>query len=82
MTLAEAIRRAAALPPEKQQEIAEIVNFLVARAEASTASTEHTTLDLNLPFFGMWADREDMKDSSEYVRDLRQKEWERRRAPD
>jgi len=27
------------------------------------------------PFFGMWKDREDMADSTEWVRRLRRKEW-------
>lgn len=27
------------------------------------------------PFIGMWKDREDMKDSSQWVRQLRQQEW-------
>lgn len=82
MTLAEAIRRAAVLPPEKQEEIADIVNFLVERAQATTRTPEHTALDLNLPFFGMWANRDDMKDSAAYLRKLRENEWERRHAAD
>jgi hypothetical protein len=31
-----------------------------------------------LPFFGMSADREDMKDSVAYVRRLREEEWQQR----
>ncbi|MCY3744350.1 MAG: hypothetical protein OXH00_25325 [Candidatus Poribacteria bacterium] len=31
----------------------------------------------NLPFFGMWADREDMRDSVEWVRKQREKSKER-----
>ena len=27
------------------------------------------------PFVGMWKDREDMKDSSQWVRQVRQQEW-------
>ncbi|HEX3552513.1 MAG TPA: AbrB/MazE/SpoVT family DNA-binding domain-containing protein [Thermoanaerobaculia bacterium] len=30
------------------------------------------------PFVGMWRDREDMADSSEWVRTARQREWTRR----
>ncbi|HSS49632.1 MAG TPA: AbrB/MazE/SpoVT family DNA-binding domain-containing protein [Thermoanaerobaculia bacterium] len=30
------------------------------------------------PFVGMWRDREDMADSSEWVRTTRQREWTRR----
>lgn len=29
------------------------------------------------PFIGMWRDREDMADSSEWVRKVRQREWAR-----
>ena len=29
----------------------------------------------NEPFVGMWRDREDMADSSEWVRTTRQREW-------
>lgn len=82
MTLAEAMRRAAALPPEKQEEIADIVNFLVERAQAATRTPEHTALDLSLPFFGMWADRDDMKNSAACFRQRRENEWERRHAAD
>jgi hypothetical protein len=31
----------------------------------------------NHPFFGLWKDREDMQDSTEWVRNLRRTEWER-----
>jgi len=82
MNLAEAIRRASRLPPEQQEEIADIVNVLVARAEARTAAPEHTDIDLSQPFFGMWANREDMSDSDEYLRRLRAAEWEHRHAAD
>ena len=36
----------------------------------STVSDEHEDF-ANLPFFGMWADREDMRDSVAWVRKLR-----------
>lgn len=29
----------------------------------------------NEPFVGMWKDREDLKDSSQWVRQIRQQEW-------
>jgi hypothetical protein len=29
------------------------------------------------PFFGLWKDRKDMEDSTEWVRNLRRTEWER-----
>jgi hypothetical protein len=39
-------------------------------------ATEGQAIDWNNePFVGMWQDREDMKDSSKWVRSLRQQEW-------
>ena len=41
-----------------------------------TLSTEIDQSNLqDEPFVGMWKDREDMKDSSEWVRQIRQQEW-------
>jgi hypothetical protein len=80
MTLAEVLQRATALPKEKQEELSDFVEFLLSRSEAKPALPEHTSLDLQSPFFGMWADRPDMRDSSAYVRALRQSEWEGRHA--
>jgi len=42
----------------------------------STTSDEHEEF-ANLPFFGMWADREDMRDSVAWVRKQREKCLER-----
>jgi hypothetical protein len=80
MTLAEVLKRATTLPKEKQEELSDFVEFLLSRSEANTSATERTELDLQTPFFGMWADRPEMNDSSAYVNDLRQSEWESRRA--
>ena len=80
MTFAEVLQRATALPKEKQEELSDFVEFLLSRSEAKPAATERTELDLQTPFFGMWADRPEMNDSSAYVNDLRQSEWENRYA--
>jgi len=82
MTLAEVLKRATTLPKEKQEELSDFVEFLLSRSEANTPATERTELDLQTPFFGMWADRLEMTDSSAYVNNLRQSEWENRRAAD
>ncbi len=57
MTLAEVLQRATALPKEKQEELSDFVEFLLSRSEAKPAVTERTELDLQNPFWGMWADR-------------------------
>jgi len=82
MTLAQLLQRATALPKEKQEELSDFVEFLLSRSETKTVSTEHTEIDLQTPFFGMWADRPEMNDSSAYVQALRQSEWEGRHVAD
>lgn len=82
MNIAEALNRAAQLPQDKQAEILDFVEFLLARADTAATPPEHTTLDMTSPFFGMWADRPEMSDSVSYVQAMRQREWENRHAAD
>lgn len=82
MTLAEALQRATVLPKEKQDELSDFIEFLLSRIEVKPFITEHTELDLQTPFFGMWADCPEMNDSVAYVKKMRQSEWEGRRAAD
>jgi len=82
MTLAEVLKCASALPKEKQEELSDFVEFLLPRAEAKPSATERTEIDLQTPYFGVWADRPEMNDSSAYVNSLRQSEWENRHAAD
>ncbi len=51
---------------------------LEQKLHIQTLSTEIDQSNLqDEPFVGMWKDREDMKDSSEWVRQIRQQEWTR-----
>ena len=51
----------------------------IRRAVAKTLPTKPKRKSLtDEPFVGMWRDREDMADSSEWVRTTRQREWTRR----
>lgn len=64
------------LPPEKQEEVADFIAFLKTRLEIQ----KEQFLDANISkhsdsFFGMWADRKEMEDSSLWVRKLRIDEW-------
>ncbi len=44
--------------------------------EMASASAKAKAVDWkNHPCIGMWKDREDMKDSVQWVRDLRQRQW-------
>ncbi len=66
------------LPPDKQEEVADFIAFLKIRLGIQKAKTfEESTPVNSSSFFGMWADREEMRDSSFWVRELRTREWER-----
>jgi hypothetical protein len=66
------------LPPDKQEEVADFIAFLKIRLGTQKEKTLGESTPANSSsFFGMWADREEMKDSSFWVRELRTREWER-----
>jgi hypothetical protein len=67
----------ASLPPEAQKQVLDFVAFLKSRYPASPRprTTKRSKL-ADEPFIGMWRDREEMKDSSAWVRRLRKREWE------
>ncbi|TYT73343.1 DUF2281 domain-containing protein [Desulfobotulus mexicanus] len=70
------IREFVSLPPEAQKQVMDFVAFLKTRyPEKKEKKQKKSHLLEKEPFIGMWQDREDMKDSSEWVRNTRQKEW-------
>lgn len=65
-----------ALPLEGQKEAMHFIEFLKARYESpKPRKVDSTKQTKDESFIGIWSDREDMQDSGEWVRDLRQKEW-------
>jgi hypothetical protein len=81
-----AIAKLKTLTPEHQQEVLDFIEFLELkeRREAPTPDIEvdSDASDWKLePFFGIWRDREDMKDSSAWVRQLRRRSWNRENGP-
>ena len=74
MSIEQAIlEKVRSLAPEKQQEILDFAEFLVQKAQATETSTK---IDWqNSPSIGMWQDREEMQDSTNWVRHRRQQEW-------
>lgn len=65
------------LPPNAQQEVVDFIAFLKDRySNSQTVSKKnlHTPLAQDA-FIGMWRLRDDLQDSSQWVRDLRRKEW-------
>jgi hypothetical protein len=73
MDTAERIYREAQTLPEAQaKEVLHFLEFLKLKLKKPTTSeTKDTPDEDTLPGFGMWSDREDMSDSTTYVREIR-----------
>ncbi len=66
-------QRLAALPERAQREVADLIATLEARHRRSrTASTAALRKE---PFIGCWRDRDDLADSTAWVRHTRRSEW-------
>ncbi|MGQ9628172.1 MAG: DUF2281 domain-containing protein [Anaerolineae bacterium] len=78
MEVASLVEEIASLPPEAQKQVIDFVAFLKTRYPTAQAidKTKRTKLT-DEPFIGMWRDREDIRDSTAWVRNLRQCEWVR-----
>ena len=64
------------LPPEAQQQVADFIAFLRTRYKQSDAEKQTKRINLiNEPFIGIWKDREDMKNSRKWLRNVRKAEW-------
>jgi hypothetical protein len=75
MTNEEILREINSLPIEAKRQIEDFVSFLRERyKETQTASAPHSDLETEA-FVGMWRDREDMHDSSAWVRNIRKTHW-------
>lgn len=69
------LREINSLPPEAQHQIEDFVSFLRERYTKSSSNNAATT-DLKAePFVGMWRNREDLSDSSAWVRNIRETHW-------
>ena len=64
------------LSPRGQQEVLDFVAFLKARYTINISAKKSLRGKLSEePFIGLWRNRDDLSDSSNWVRNLRQKEW-------
>jgi tRNA A-37 threonylcarbamoyl transferase component Bud32 len=61
------------LSPAQQQEVLAFAQALKQSSEATEVSNRW----LESPFVGIWKDREDMQNSVEWVRQMRQQHWYR-----
>ncbi len=64
------------LPPDAQALVADFITFLKQRYNQSQSPGQPKQKDLRSdPFIGLWQDREDMQDSTQWVRTTRASEW-------
>lgn len=66
------------LPPEAQQQVSDFVAFLKARYSAGITNPNRKSRRVSLtkePFIGMWKNRADMRDSVNWVRQVRREQW-------
>jgi hypothetical protein len=74
-------RELSGLPPEAQRQVGDFIAFLRARHRRSRPVKKPPPTSLaEETFIGIWRDREDMRDSRAWVRDVREREWVRSRA--
>ena len=75
MTNEEILREINSLPLEAQRQIEDFISFLRERYKNSPPNIVSTSDLETEAFVGMWRDREDMRDSSTWVRNIRETHW-------
>jgi hypothetical protein len=69
------------LPPAAQRQVADFIAFLHVRyAPPRVRKGAKRTKLAGEAFVGMWRNREDLQDSSAWVRGVREREWVSRHA--
>ncbi|HPE72336.1 MAG TPA: hypothetical protein PK018_09230 [Candidatus Competibacter sp.] len=64
------------LPIEAQQQVADFIAFLQQRYKIDRATKKSGQEKLESePFIGMWSSRQDLFDSSNWIRKTRKSEW-------
>lgn len=75
MTDEEILREINSLPPEAQRQLEDFISFLRERYRISPLKNAPASELESEAFVGMWRDREDMRDSTAWVRSVRRSHW-------
>lgn len=77
MSEKELIKQIRKLPIEAQQEAADFVEFLSKKylQDSNKTDSKGRKSILENSFRGIWKDREDLQDSTKWVRELRKSRW-------
>ena len=71
------IKEMDSLPIEAQKQVIDFIAFLKTRYSTVPVSPKAKRIRLSdEPFIGIWQGREDMRDSTAWVRSLRHREWD------
>ena len=72
------LRDFGALPNQAQQEVIDFIAFLKTRYANKKSAKIAKKLKLSEELFvGIWKNHNDIEDSTQWVRDLREKEWDK-----
>jgi len=66
------------LPPNAQREVVDFIDFLKTRYVTESKDQKRTSSATPIEdetFIGMWHNRKDLKDSSEWVKQIRTNDW-------
>ncbi len=64
------------LPPEARKQVQDFVDFIYQKYTFDdTSKILNTGKIAESPFFGIWKDRPEMSDSSQWVKDVRKTQW-------
>ncbi|MEH2177540.1 hypothetical protein [Nostoc sp.] len=76
MTQQELFNEFLCLPVEAQRQVIDFIAFLRQRYAVVELASQSPDFDLiNDSFIGMWSDRQDLADSTAWVRGVRENEW-------
>ncbi|MEH2086346.1 hypothetical protein [Nostoc sp.] len=76
MTQQELLNEFLSLPAEAQRQVIDFIAFLRQRYAVVEPASQSPDFDLiNDSFIGMWSDRQDLADSTDWVRGVRENEW-------
>jgi hypothetical protein len=63
------------LPIDDQKEVLDFINFLKTKKRTKRRKRISASSFQFEKFIGLWKDRDDLKDSTSWVRNLRRREW-------
>ena len=64
------------LPPDAQRQVFDFIDFIKKRYKPSPKKKQSRKINFaSESFIGIWKDREDIKDSSTWLRSIRKTEW-------